>query len=157
MLPYLIIFCNLLSQLFSLVGNENKKVEEINLEVLTLVNEVRAKGCMCGNDFYPPAKLLQYNYTLQKAAQNLSMDMELLNYFNHLDSKGLNVAQRLNKEGYNWLACAENIAKNQESAEDVVQAWLKSTKHCKNIMNPDFDEMGVAKVGPYWTQVLAIK
>jgi uncharacterized protein YkwD len=34
----------------------------------------------------------------------------------------------------------------------VVDNWLKSPGHCKNIMNKAFKEVGVGRVGDYWTQ-----
>jgi len=34
----------------------------------------------------------------------------------------------------------------------VIEGWLKSPGHCKNIMSQKYKEMGVARVGNYWTQ-----
>jgi uncharacterized protein YkwD len=41
--------------------------------------------------------------------------------------------------------------------KQVVDAWLKSPGHCKNIMNKNYKEMGVARVGTYWTQTFGTK
>lgn len=160
MLTKFVLICNLILQTPSILifsGKENIVIEKMPLEVLTLVNDIRNKGCNCGDTYYPPAKKLKYNFDLERAANNLANDMFTFNYFNHVDTQGNTVVKRLEHVGYPWMACAENIAKNQPTAELVVEGWLKSPKHCKNIMNNDFDEMGVAKVGPYWTQVLGIK
>jgi uncharacterized protein YkwD len=39
----------------------------------------------------------------------------------------------------------------------VIDGWLKSPGHCKNLMDKSYKEMGVAKVGTYWTQEFATK
>jgi hypothetical protein len=56
---------------------------------------------------------------------------------------------------------AENIAIGAETAEIVVDGWLKSPGHCVNIMSPDYTEMGIAyvtdpksKPGIYWSRCL---
>lgn len=139
------------------INNDYSEFTEISNSIIKLVNQIRTEGCQCGDTYYPPVNPLTYNYLLEDAALNLSKDMDKNNFFNHLDSKGQNVTNRLNNVGYKWLACAENIAKNQETPEAVVKAWINSPKHCKNLMNQDFDEMGVAKIGPYWTQVFGTK
>ena len=37
--------------------------------------------------------------------------------------------------------------------EDTDNGWINSSGHCSNIMDPKFKEIGVAKVGDYWTLV----
>jgi hypothetical protein len=34
----------------------------------------------------------------------------------------------------------------------VQNGWFKSVGHCKNLMNPDFREVGVAEYQTYWAQ-----
>ena len=55
------------------------------------------------------------------------------------------------------MAYGENIATGYTSEREVVDAWIKSPGHCKNIMNKAYKEMGVARVGNYWTQEMASK
>ncbi|MBL7110644.1 MAG: hypothetical protein ISS19_01735 [Bacteroidales bacterium] len=46
--------------------------------------------------------------------------------------------------------------RSQDSTEKaVIEAWLDSPGHCKNIMNDKVTELGVATSGAYWTQVFA--
>ena len=45
----------------------------------------------------------------------------------------------------------------QPTAQAVVDGWLKSEGHCRNIMNPSFRELGVGyatggSYGKYWVQ-----
>jgi uncharacterized protein YkwD len=59
--------------------------------------------------------------------------------------------------GITGFSYGENIAFGQRSEREVMQGWLSSPGHCKNIMSKTFKEMGVSRVGDYWTQVFATK
>jgi uncharacterized protein YkwD len=52
---------------------------------------------------------------------------------------------------------AENVAVNQRSPEEVVNAWFNSPGHRRNMLNPSHATIGVGVVKngstPYWTQV----
>jgi uncharacterized protein YkwD len=67
-------------------------------------------------------------------------------------------ADRLAAAGYVWQAYAENIATGQPSAAAVVDAWMQSSGHRANILNPNLTELGAAAATdasgrPYYTQV----
>jgi hypothetical protein len=38
------------------------------------------------------------------------------------------------------------------SINEVMNGWIKSPGHCKNLMNPQFKEVGVAEDHTYWVQ-----
>jgi uncharacterized protein YkwD len=46
----------------------------------------------------------------------------------------------------------ENIAHGQTTAKEVMTDWMNSPGHRANIMNANFKQLGVGKVGTYWTQ-----
>ncbi|PIE35699.1 MAG: hypothetical protein CSA54_05240 [Gammaproteobacteria bacterium] len=98
---------------------------------------------------------------LMQAAREHSLDMATHNFFNHIGSDGLSVADRATQSGYVWRTVGENIAAGQRSAKEAVDGWLASAGHCRNLMNPDFTEVAVDCVedagsdyGTYWTNVL---
>jgi uncharacterized protein YkwD len=122
--------------------------------VLKLVNAVRAKGCQCGGTWYGPAPAVAWNEKLEKAAQKHSNDMNRSRRMNHRGSDGSDAGQRMKRAGYTWRTYGENIAMGQRSEDEVIVSWLGSAGHCRNIMNPAFREMAVARTGKYWTQVL---
>ena len=72
-------------------------------------------------------------------------------YFSHTDQMDLpqvkNYCYRLYMKAY-----GENIAKGHPTEKAVIEGWLNSEGHCKNIMSPMFKEMGAARVSTYWTQ-----
>ncbi|MBD0353026.1 MAG: CAP domain-containing protein [Flavisolibacter sp.] len=120
--------------------------------MLQLVNEVRKKGCQCGDVYYAPAQPVTWNNQLEQAANNHSMDMYRNNYFSHTAPSGTTPAQRIEQAGYRWMAYGENIGFGYKSEKEVVDAWISSPGHCANLMGKKFKEMGVARVGNYLTQ-----
>ena len=123
--------------------------------LLQLVNEYRTNGCDCGPDgYFPPTTPVVWNEKLEWTALDHSNYMNQNNSLSHTGSDGSNVTIRATKRGYNWLTISENIARGNHTEQSVIQAWISSGGHCSNIMNPNFKDLGVAKVGNYWTQVL---
>jgi len=120
--------------------------------ILQLLNAVRQKGCTCDDTRYPAAPPLTWNDLLEKAAAGHSTEMVQRKYFSHTSTDGYNAGDRLTKVGYAWKTYGENIGMGYRDEKEMVEGWLKSPGHCKNIMNPLFKEVGVARVGDYWTQ-----
>jgi len=138
------------------VNNHPTKTEQLTSVnktlMLQLVNSVRQNGCKCGDTYYPPAPPLVWDDRLEDAAQSHSNDMLQNNYFSHIETDGSNGGVRIQRAGYNWMAYGENIGMGYKTEREVVEGWLKSPGHCKNIMNKLYKEMGVARAGNYWTQ-----
>ncbi len=125
----------------------------VNKELmLELVNAARKKGCQCGDTWYPSASAVVWNDKLELAAYKHSSEMYRSSNFTHVSADGSNGGVRLDAVGYTWTAYGENIGMGYQNENQVVDAWIKSPTHCKNMMNKDYKEMGVAKVGSYWTQ-----
>jgi len=127
-------------------GNVNKAT------LLQLVNNVRQSGCTCGSTVMPPVAPVTWNDQLTIAAFNHSNDMFLNNYFSHAGLNGSSAGSRITAAGYVWSTYGENIAKGYSSEQAVMDGWIKSEGHCKNIMSSLFKEVGVARVNTYWTQ-----
>ena len=130
--------------------------------VLTLINELRAQEQACGSERFGPVSELNWNTVLASAAQKHSDDMANYDFFNHTGLDGSTVATRVTAQGYIWSSVAENIAAGQTTAQSVVDAWMTSDGHCKNIMSENVIEMGLAcsensdaTYTYYWTQVFA--
>lgn len=123
--------------------------------LLQLVNDARAKGCNCGSTYMQPVGPVAWNDKLEQAALIHSQDMNKNGYFDHTGSDGSSPATRITGVGYQWSAIGENIAMGYPSEQAVMDAWLASEGHCKNIMNGVYTEMGAALDGKYWTQEFA--
>lgn len=120
--------------------------------MLDLVNRVRRSGCTCGTTNMPAVGALTWNDRLSQAAYEHSKDMQTQNYFSHTSKNGADPGTRISNAGYTWRAYGENIAKGYINEESVMDGWLKSEGHCKNIMNPNFKELGAGREGDYWAQ-----
>ena len=141
--------------------NQRKRMEEGKVDkelVLQLINAYRISGCDCGTEgYYAPTTPVTWNDTLELAAKAHSADMFSKNFFNHTGSDGSIMNDRINRLGYNWSTCGENIGKGHKNEESVVIGCMNSPEHCSNIMYPKFKEIGAAKIGDFWTLVFGAR
>lgn len=121
--------------------------------LLKLVNDARKVARNCGDTYMKAVGEVTWNDKLEQSAISHSQDMNTNNFFSHTGSDGSSAGDRIKKMGYNWQTYGENIAMGQTTEQEVINGWLNSPGHCKNIMNGNFKEMGIAKKGSYWTQV----
>lgn len=129
---------------------DSKKIEK-------LINQYRKEGRECGSTFYPKVEPVKWNKKLAKAAEKHSKDMEKNNFFNHNSSDGKTAGDRIKAEGYPWATYAENIARGYTTEDSLIEGWLNSEGHCKNIMKAEVREMGFFKAGSYATLVLSVQ
>ncbi|MCU7844033.1 MAG: Ig-like domain-containing protein [Candidatus Thiodiazotropha sp. (ex Monitilora ramsayi)] len=132
--------------------------------MLTLVNNAREATRSCGSTSYPAVAPLAWHCLLKNAAQGHSTSMADNDYHDHTGIDGSSPGDRITAAGYDWRAYGENIAAGYTDEEAVMEGWLSSSGHCKNIMNSIFTEMGAASAennastyGIYWTQNFATR
>lgn len=124
---------------------------------LKIINKIRSQKRRCGGKRMPAARPLSWNVTLEKSALAHAKDMQRKNYFSHKSKSGRNVGQRVSDHGYNWQYIGENIADRQKNFKEVTIDWLKSSSHCKMLMNPDMKEIGMARYQDKWVQHFGTK
>jgi uncharacterized protein YkwD len=86
---------------------------------------------------------LRPNERLEQAAQRHAVDMLARHYFAHESPEGETVRERARAAGYDWRAIGENIAEGQLSVDEVMDTWMHSPPHRRNILDRDFKELGV--------------
>lgn len=100
-----------------------------------------------------------YDSRLGVAAQRHADDMLAENFFSHTGSDGSTVGTRVTAAGYNWQRVGENIGRGQDDEEDILRAWVNSSGHQANNVDPRFEDFALAKAGTgsqqYWVLVLA--
>lgn len=111
-----------------------REAERVRAEILAAVNAERKKTGA------PP---LRSNSLLDKAAQRHAQDMLARGYFAHQSPAGTTVRERAREAGYDWRAIGENIAEGQFSVDEVMRTWMNSPGHRRNILDPNFRELGV--------------
>ncbi len=87
---------------------------------------------------------LKENSTLNQVAYWKAVDMLAKDYFSHQTPEGNWVWDWLKKVGYNYKLAGENLAIGFLDSEEVHQAWLNSPSHRSNILNPKYQEIGIA-------------
>jgi len=136
-------------------GSHKAQSSGFSDEMLDRVNELRAGGTYCGNEYYAPAEKLTWEGRLADAAQGHADDMQSQNYFDHTGLDGSSVGDRVSNQNFEWTTVGENIAMGQSSVTSVMKSWIESSGHCKNLMNPAFRQFGASRAGSYWVQVFA--
>mgnify|MGYP000915922477 CR=1 FL=1 len=102
-------------------------------KILQLVNAERSKN---------GAKSLSASSECAKLARMKSQDMVDNNYFSHQSPTYGSPFDMLKSNNVSYMYAGENIAMNQ-SAEAAFKAWMNSEGHRKNILNPNFTELGI--------------
>lgn len=161
-------------------SEDSSDYEAFKEATLEVINEARAEGRECGEyGYFPPAPPVSWNDHLYASALEHSKDMAISDTFSHTGSgtssdvtaqalhpgEGSSVSERIEYNGYgDWQRYGENIAAGtvMDEASEAMKGWLNSPGHCKNIMNPDFKEVGMAvyyfedsHYKHYWTQDFA--
>lgn len=118
-------------------------------QVLDLVNAERAKRGISA---------LTLDSSLSSVATKKSQDMVNKNYFDHTSPTYGSPFDMMKQFGISYRTAGENIAKGQKTPQEVVAAWMNSEGHRKNILNPNFTNLGVgiakdSNKTTYWTQM----
>ena len=125
-------------------------VADIRGEFLAAVNRARSVKQVCGNTPYGPAPPVSWSGALATAAYLHSKDMVRKNFLSHSGSNGSSAGERISLQGYPWRTYGENIAAGNPTVPSVIHGWLASERHCRNLMNPAFTEIGAGyAIGPF--------
>lgn len=84
---------------------------------------------------------LKYNSCLQRYAARQATNMAKQRRMYHQNLKPIIKACNL---GYGDAVVGENVAYGQTSGAQVVRAWMNSAGHRANILNPQFNSIGLA-------------
>ncbi|OQB06342.1 MAG: Cysteine-rich secretory protein family protein [bacterium ADurb.Bin212] len=96
-------------------------------------------------------KPLEEDQRLESAAEKKAQDMLNRDYFEHY-AYNLTPWNFIAEQDYNYLYAGENLAMDFQTSEGMVRAWMSSPTHRKNILNPDFDDIGIGIVKGEYTE-----
>ncbi len=119
-------------------------LKEQRKAILKKTNKIRIRhGC----------PTLALRSPLNTAAQRHAKDMSRKHYFSHTSANGTSWITRIRRAGWKEPA-GENIARGFSNARGVTAAWMNSPGHRRNILNCQFNYLGVGFVrsGHYWVQ-----
>lgn len=132
---------NLVSNLYSAENYQNK--------ILKYVNKERKAQKLAP---------LVMNEKLNKIAIIKAADMAKEEKLSH-DSKKFGMTFNLiKKKNIKFKSAAENIARWHDTPEFVMERWMKSKGHKDNILNKNYNEIGIGKAVDkdgknYWVQI----
>lgn len=114
--------------------------------VVAMVNEEReSAGC----------SPVTVDSRLTAAARDHSEDQAERQVMTHTGADGSTSGQRATRAGYRWSKVGENVARGTTSGQRVMTLWMESSAHRANILNCQFEHIGMGLVDGYWTQVFA--
>lgn len=118
-------------------------------QVLKLVNQERAKVGL---------KALTLSPELTNVATVKAKDMRDKGYFDHTSPTYGSPFDMMSKFGIKYSSAGENIAAGQKTPQEVMNSWMNSSGHRANILNKDYEQLGVGYVeggsyGTYWVQM----
>lgn len=124
-----------------------QKVTDLAAEVLREVNVRRGAHGLAP---------LEPDARLTSAARAHAADLARSGRLSHTGSDGSNIGRRIGQEGYRGCLMAENIARGHPDAAAVVQGWMDSPPHRRNILRNGVTQFGAAHAtGRIWVLVLA--
>lgn len=141
---------------------------ELEAQLQTALNDLRARGGRCGQLRFPPAPPVYMDPHLRCAARLHSQDMAALPYLGEVDPEGLGTAARLAAVGYTASTFAENVGFGYPDAASALALWADSSANCWKLYARELTDIGVgvspgtfeAKddgplTGLYWTVTFA--
>lgn len=106
-----------------------------NQQLLLLTNQKREENGL-GD--------LTMNDNLSAAAANKAADMFSKDYWAHNAPDGITPWVFIKGAGYNYIYAGENLARGFNTAPDVINAWMSSPGHRKNMLSSNYQNVGFA-------------
>ena len=121
--------------------------KDFKQQLVWLVNQERRKHGLAP---------LRLSSALNNSARAKARDMAKYDYFNHDTPHGRWYAFIYKYAGDRWRTIGENIARDQDTAEQVFEEWMNSPEHRANILAEKYRVLGIgfARRGSreYWVQ-----
>ncbi|WP_345242769.1 CAP domain-containing protein [Pontibacillus salipaludis] len=124
---------------------QTNELSQFEQKVVELTNEERAAQGL---------EPLKIDKELSNVAEKKSQDMAQNGYFSHDSPTYGSPFDMMKQFGIEYRTAGENIAKGQQTPQEVVDGWMNSEGHRANILNENFTHIGVGFVenGNVWTQ-----
>lgn len=106
-------------------------------QIIAVTNTARSKESLT---------TLTSNDRLAQAAQAKAENMFAENYWAHTSPSGKEPWDFIKAAGYSYKVAGENLARDFDTAQPVLDAWMNSPTHRANILNPRYSEIGIAVV-----------
>lgn len=89
---------------------------------------------------------LTINTQLSAAATSKARDMFKEQYWAHVSPNGTTPWYWFKDANYQYASAGENLAKGFNTSSGLIAAWMDSSEHRSNILNPKYSEVGFAVI-----------
>jgi len=120
------------------LGRSSLEVRAVQLSAAMLVDEMNRERARHG---LAPLRL---DSRLSLAAEDRINDMFDKRYFDHVAPDGTPPFVWAGRRGYGYRAIAENLAVGYRTSSNLIEGWMGSAGHRKNILGKRFEEVGIA-------------
>ena len=128
------------------ISNNTQTNNSYQQQVIDLVNKERKAAGLSA---------LTTTSKLESAAMHRAK--EIVKTFSHTRPDGTSFYTVLEEYGITYNACGENIAWGQRTPEEVMNDWMNSEGHRRNIMSSNYNKIGigyyVVNNTAYWVQI----
>ncbi|WP_036708782.1 CAP domain-containing protein [Paenibacillus pinihumi] len=124
-------------------GGTATEQSKFEAEVVRLVNVERGKAGL---------KPLASDSALARVALDKAKDMYNNHYFSHTSPTYGSPFDMMTQYGIKYSYAGENIASGQQSPAQVMNDWMNSQGHRENILNANFNKIGVGYYNGQWVQ-----
>lgn len=111
-----------------------------SLPVEQIINETNKKRVEAG------LSLLSVDENLARAARAKGLHMLEKDYWSHIAPDGTTPWDFFNQVGYRYQYAGENLARDFDSPNSVVNAWMASPTHKENLLSAKYKDIGIAVV-----------
>jgi uncharacterized protein YkwD len=113
-------------------------LEQMEKDLLLVLNRERTARNLPALTPFPPLAAL---------ARRQSSEMARLSILMHTSATGKSYTDRLVDAGVLFAANGENVARSETSVPEAIhESFMASPGHRKNVLNPDFDQVGIGIV-----------
>lgn len=143
--------------------DESRPPVEARIEaVVQATNRARSRAQDCGEyGVMEAVGPVEVDKALEMAATAHAHDLSTMEALSHTGSDGSDFVERAEMAGFQGQPIGENIAATFRLGEALVRGWIDSDAHCKVLMNPHANFVGVglydaepsSPYETYWVQV----
>lgn len=131
----------------------DNQMQSMKKQVVKLVNQERKQRGL---------QPYQHSNKLANVAQTKAEDMRDNNYFSHQSPTYGSPFEMMKQFNIQYSAAGENIARGQRTAAEVMNSWMNSPGHRKNILSEKYTHIGVglaekSQGTTYWVQMFIRK
>jgi len=132
-------------------------------QVLRALNGLRAAARSCGVNPMAAAAPLHWNAELAASARQYAEELAERDTLSHEGRILKTLGGRVRAAGYSMQRAGENLAAGDGDLDEVVERWASSSEHCENLMQPAFQDAGLAcarssgRFGYYWVLHLGLR